>query len=289
MTQKIDLHIHSRMSDGTCSPKEIVTLAVENSVKVIALTDHDTIDGLQEAQEEAQKQGVKLLKGMEFTCPYVGGRLLHILGIGIDVENPEFLKAYTRMKEKKEQSLENILGIIAKQGVNISLQVLKERAITKYIDRVDIARYLLHEGIVATAVEGWNKYLDPIPYGDDELIGVEEAFDIIQKAGGVSVLAHYTKHIGLAGYTKEEVEQHIGYLKSKGLQALERYYPSFTEEEVAYADYLIEKYELLASGGTDFHGKHRPGLDVGIGSDGFYVPYSVYEAMSRAMRPSGRR
>lgn len=279
MIEKIDLHIHSKMSDGTCSPKEIIALAVKNNVKVIALTDHDTIDGLEEAQQEAQKQGVQFLKGIELSCPYVGGRLLHILGIGIDVENTEFLQAYRRMKEKKEQSLPFILERIAKQGVNISIEVLKERAITQYMDRVDIVRYLLQEGVVDLPVTGWNTYLDPIPYGENELIGVEEALELIQKAGGVSVLAHYVKPIGLGGYTKQEMEQHIVYLKSKGLQALERYYPSFTKEEGAFADYLIEKYKLLASGGTDFHGKNRPGLDIGIGNDGFYIPYSVYEAM----------
>lgn len=282
--KKIDLHTHSKMSDGTCSPKEIIALAAENGVKVVALTDHDTIDGLEEAEKEAQKLDVKLLKSIELTCPYVGGRLLHILGLGIDTRNSDFLKAYTRMKERKEKSLKNILEIIGAQGVEIPMEVLKERAITKYMDRVDIARYLLQEGIVERAVEGWNRYLDPIPYGEDELIGIEEAFDIIHKAGGVSILAHYPKNIGLAGYTKEEIEEHIAYLKSKGLQGMERYYPSFTKEEVDFADYLIEKYELLASGGTDFHGKHRPGLDVGMGRDGFYIPYSVYETMEPFMK-----
>ena len=281
MIEKIDLHVHSIMSDGTCTPREIIELAVKNSIKVIAITDHDTIDALEEAEQEAQKHGIKLLKGIELTCPYAGGRLLHILGIGIDTENATFLKVYTRMKKRKEQSLENIIEIISKQGIHIPMEALKENAITKYLDRADIVRYLMREGIVSVAVEGWNKYLDPIPYGDGELINVEEAFDIIQKAGGISVLAHYTKNIGLEGYTKEEIKQHIQFLKNKGLQAMERYYPTFTAEEIEFADYLIEKYKLLPSGGTDFHGKNRPGIDVGIGNNGFYVPYSVYEEFNK--------
>ena len=78
---------------------------------------------------------------------------------------------------------------------------------------------------------------------------------------------------------RSEVEEHIKYLKSRGLRAIERYYPSFTEEEIQFADYLINKYNLLPSGGTDFHGKHRPGLDVGVGENGFYIPYSIYEGL----------
>lgn len=279
MIGKIDLHVHTMMSDGTCRPEEIIELAAKNNVKVVAITDHDTIDALEKAAEEAQKYGVRFLRGIEFTCPYVEGRLLHILGIGIDTENEVFKKAYIRMKENKQKALGHILDILNAKGIHISIQELRANAITQYLDRVDIVRYLLSEGIVTTSVEGWNKYLDPIPYGEDELIGVEEAFRIIEQAGGVSVLAHYTKKIGLYGYTKEEVEEHIKYLKSRGLRAIERYYPSFTEEEIQFADYLINKYNLLPSGGTDFHGKHRPGLDVGVGENGFYIPYSIYEGL----------
>ncbi|PHV72229.1 histidinol phosphatase [Sporanaerobium hydrogeniformans] len=277
---RIDLHTHTKMSDGTSEPKEIIKQAVLNNVEVVAITDHDTLDALEEAGQEAKAQGICFIPGIELTCPYGEGRLLHILGLGIDIEEPCFKKAYIGLKERKEKRLQDILQILEKEGVVIPRRALEEAAYTQYLDRVDIIRYLYREGKIQTAVEGWNKYLDPIPYGARELIGVDEALELIQKAGGVSVLAHYPKNIGFKDYPKNEIVKHLSILKRKGLMAIERYYPSFTESENQFAQELIEKQGFLASGGTDFHGKNRPGIDVGITDEGFTIPYSVYEKMA---------
>ena len=277
---RIDLHTHTKMSDGTSEPRELIQRAVLNKVQVVAITDHDTIDALEEGAQEAKRQGICFLPGIELSCAYGKGRLLHILGLGIDVEQPSFKKAYIRMKERKEQSLKAILKSIEKQGVVIPMSALEQDAITQYLDRVDILRYLYKIGVIETIVEGWDKYLNSIPYEEGELMEVEEAFSIIQKAGGVSVLAHYPKYIGLQGYTIEQIHTHMASLKKKGLMAIESYYPSFTPEESQFAQTLMEKHGLLASGGTDFHGKNRPGIDVGLTEEGFTIPYDVYEAMS---------
>ena len=193
MNYKIDLHTHTNISDGACTPKELIEVAVKENVKVIALTDHDNIGGVEEASIFAKDNNIDFLNGIEISSLYKDGRILHILGIGIDLSNKEFLCAYTEMKEAREEGVKHILVEIKKQGIDIKVEELKEKALGKYLDRYDIYRYFIENKICNTAQEIWDKYLDPIPYGDKELIKVEDAIRIIKKAGGLSFLAHYNK------------------------------------------------------------------------------------------------
>jgi len=278
MKYNIDLHVHSYMSDGTCSPKEIIELACEKNVKAIALTDHDNIDGINEAEREASKHDVYFLKGIEISSLDENGRLMHILGLGIDTKNKEFLKVYTKMKKAREESVERILKILDAKGIHIDINVLKMNCLSKYLDRFDVHKYLLQSGISNNIQYIWDKYLDPIAYESDELLKVEDAIEIIRKSGGLSFLAHYNKRIGLMGLNKIEMEEYIKHLVSLGLNGIERYYPTYSKEDNEYLDYLINKYNLIPSGGTDFHGKNRPEIELGVGNNNnFSIPFSVYE------------
>lgn len=278
MKRIIDLHTHSYISDGASTPKEVIKSAYKNNVSVIALTDHDSVAGIKEASDAAKEYGITLISGIELSALYEDGRILHILGIGIDIENEDFLKSYYKMKKAREAGILNILNhILTHQDLNIDINVLKERALDEYLARYDIHRYIIENKICTDGQVVWNRYLDPIPYEKDELLPVEEVLDIIKKAGGVSFLAHYNKEIGLGGFNKIEMEEHFKYLISKGLTGVERYYPSFKKEDHEFLDYLIEKYHLLTSGGTDFHGANRNGIDVGIGNGNMAIPYDLYE------------
>jgi len=277
MNYKIDLHVHSYMSDGTCSPKEIIELACKSGVKAIALTDHDNIDGIHEAEREALKHKVDFLKGIEISSLYENGRILHIIGLGIDTGNSEFLKVYTRMKKAREESVKDILKILETQGIYIDIDVLKKNSLNQYLDRYDIHKYFIQSGISNNAQDIWDKYLDPIAYGSDELIKVEETIEIIKKSGGLSFLAHYNKRIGLQGFSKIQMEEHIKKLMYLGLNGIEKYYPSYSKEDIEYLNYLVNKYNLIPSGGTDFHGKNRPEIGLGVGSNNFSIPFSIYE------------
>ena len=277
MEQKIDLHTHSFISDGTLSPKDLIKLASVLNIKAIALTDHDSIEGINEASTEAKNQNIDFFNGIEISAAYKNGRILHILGLGIDIENKDFLTAYTLMKESRANSVNNILEKIKEKGIFIDINNLKANALNKYLDRYDIHRYFMRNNICSSAQEVWDKYLDPIPYGEYELIKAEDAIDIIHKAHGLSFLAHYNKKIGLGGLTNEEIEENIKYLVDLGLDGLERYYPTFKSEDIKFLDYLINKYSLRISGGTDFHGENRPEAKLGTGCDNMFVPYSVYK------------
>lgn len=278
MEKIIDLHTHSYVSDGACSPKEVIEAAYKNNVKAIALTDHDSIAGIKEIREVSKSYNIEILAGIEFSVLYKDGRILHILGLGIDIKNKDFLKSYCRMKEIREAGVPNILKhILIHHGLNIDINTLKSRAVDEYLSRYDIYGYIIDNKICTNGQAVWDKYLDPIPYEKGELLEVDEVLKIIKQAGGLSFLAHYNKEIGLGGLNKTEIKEHLNYLISLGLDGIERYYPSYKEEDHEFLDYLINKYNLLASGGTDFHGSTRKGIDIGIGNGNMAIPYSLYK------------
>lgn len=273
----IDFHVHSYVSDGTTSPSEIIRIAYEKKIKAVALTDHDSVEGIVEAELEARKYKVNFLKGIEISTAYGEGRLLHIIGLGIDPSNEHFLKAYTEKRIAREEGIDRILEILKGQGISINIEELRKYAVGKYLDRHAITKYFVEKKLCNSVPEVWRNYLDPIPYGEEELFEADEALDLIKKSGGLSFLAHYNKRIGLAGYTEDEIEKHVKYLISLGLNGIERYYPSYSHKDIEHVEYLINKYKLIPSGGTDFHGSNRPEITLGKGKNNFFVPDSIYE------------
>lgn len=277
MNYKIDLHTHTNVSDGASTPRQLIETAALEKVKAIALTDHDNIGGIEEAAAAAKYNNIDFLNGIEISSLYKNGIILHILGIGIDIENKDFLYEYKKMKKARDRGVENIVSIIKDKGIDISIEELREKAFEKYLDRYDIYRYFIENKLCNTAQEIWDKYLDPIPYGEDELMKAETAIRIIKKSGGLSFLAHYNKSIGFGGLNNDEIENEVRYLISVGLDGVERYYPSFSAEDYKFLDYLIEKYNLMFSGGTDYHGANRPAIKLGTGkNNNLFIPYEVY-------------
>ncbi|OAM92537.1 hypothetical protein SAMN04515679_0606 [Pelosinus fermentans] len=279
MQKIIDLHVHSYMSDGTCSPKEIIELANQKKIRAIALTDHDSIEGVAEAEKEALKYDINFLKGIEMSVSYEKERILHIIGLGMDINHSYFIEHYIKMKKARDDGAMNIIELMRKKGIDIDSNLLRNGCMTRYLDRYTIHQYLIEKELCCDAQEVWDVYLNPIPYGDDELLEVEEALDLIKKTGGLAFLAHYNKKIGLLGYSESEMEKHIETLRNIGLTGIEKYYPSYTQKDTLYAEYLSNKYDLIPSGGTDFHGKNRPNIQLGTGGNSFFVPYSIYEGI----------
>ncbi len=288
MKKIIDLHVHSNISDGTLTPKEIVNLAIKDNISAVALTDHDSVEGVKALSIEATKNNLKFLTGIEISCEYGKGRILHLLGLGIDIDNVKFIKPYEEMKEARELGVNVVLKFIKNKGIDLTLDDLKELATNKYIDRYTIHRYFIKNNICNNAQEVWDKYLDPVPYEKGELIKVEDAIRIIKESGGVSILAHYNKKIGLYGYTESEKEEYIKYLVGKGLDGVERYYPSFTNNDYKFLDYIINKYSLVYSGGSDFHGENREDIKLGIGNGDLSIEYKVYENIIEKIRRNRR-
>ncbi|MDA3847683.1 MAG: PHP domain-containing protein [Vallitaleaceae bacterium] len=275
----IDLHVHSYISDGSDRPADIISKAKELGISAIALTDHDTIDGLEEADEAAKKVGITLIKGIELSVDYGNGRLLHILGLGIEPKNPVFSRIYTKYKTDRHNALPIVIEQLQKKGFPVVWEELLEFQSGNWLDRQAIAKWLVKYGHATSISSAWIEIIDLIGYESGELISLEDALLMIKLSGGLSFLAHYNKLIGFEGYTAGEIETSIAELKVKGLDGIERYYPTFTKENHEELDYLIERYELLSSGGTDYHGLNRLSIQLGVGEGDFSVDDAVYEKL----------
>ena len=275
----IDLHVHSLISDGSYMPAALARLAKQRGLQAFALTDHESIAGDAEAAAEAERLGIDFLPGMEMTVDYQERRL-HIVCLGFSAEQEEFQKLYRKIRSIKEARMDELIAGIAAKGVEISRELVKEHAIGNILDRYAVMRYLVSLRLYDHAQPLWDNYINPVveALGLDYNVTAEEALPAIRAAGGVTSLAHFHKKLGLGNLSREEQEQAIVELHALGLDGMEHFYPSYTEEDAAFAERMIRKYDLLPTGGTDFHGTNRPGIELGTGwKHNMRVPYSFYE------------
>ncbi len=273
----IDLHTHTTISDGTFTPKELIQQAKEAGVSAVAITDHDTIAGLDEAQQEADKLGVNLVKGIEFSTEFGENRLLHILGIGIDPESEGFKQIYTQFRKERAEKLTLVFEKLRSLGVTIDREAVGPFISGGFMDRQAIAKYLIAKGYTKNVKESWINFLDKVNYFEGELIKPKDAFDAIHAAGGKAFLAHFHLNIGFKGYSETEIHTFLKQLKEWGLDGMECYYPSFTEEDRTRCLKYIEEFDLLKSGGSDFHGATRAHVKLGVGEGDLNVPDELLE------------
>ncbi len=273
----IDLHTHTTISDGTLTPKELMLEAKKAGVSAIAITDHDTIAGLQEAQQEADKLGVNLINGIEFSTAFGKNRLLHILGLGIDPQSEGFLRVYNKYRQERSDLLTKVFEKLRSMGVEIERKDAEPFICGGLMDRQAIAKCLVHKGYTKNVKESWINFLDKVDYFEGELIKPVDAFKAIHEGGGKAFLAHYHLNIGLKGYSDEEARSYLKQLKDFGLDGMECYYPSFTEEDKQRCLAYLEEFDFIKSGGSDFHGATRAHVKIGIGSGDLNVPDELLE------------
>ncbi len=279
--QKIDLHVHSTISDGTYTPEKIITLAKKNGLAGIAITDHDSIAGVERARKMANRLGIKYFTGMELTISYQS-RKLHVVALNFDEKSPAFLALYKKIRQNKESNMEAILDSIARRGLPVSKEaVLPYVNVGEALDRYAIVRYILtttHS--IGKLPMMWNTYLAPAlaELDIDPDIDLLTAAKGIHGAGGILSLAHYHKKTGLGGLTRREQEQELVNLVGLGLDGMEGEYSDYNAEERSFAHAMLEKYHLLGTGGSDFHGANRPDNDLGSGRQGsLFVPQHYWD------------
>lgn len=268
----IDLHTHTNISDGSLSPMQLMQEAKKTGLSAIAVTDHDSIDGLDEAQYKADCLGIKLIKGIEFSIVYGVNRIIHILGLGIEPQSEEFMSIYTKYRQERSEKLPYVFQRLNAMGVPINQEEVEPYIAGDYMDRQAIAKYLVTKGYASSIKYAWIDFLDYIDYIEGELIKPKDAFAAIHAAGGKAFMAHFHLPIGLKGYSDEEARKILGALKELGLDGLEYFYPSFTEEDQQRCARYIKDFGFLKSGGTDFHGANRAHIKLGIGEGDFEVP-----------------
>lgn len=281
MKTYIDLHIHSTASDGTFSPTEIVNkalkLAEKDSPVVIALTDHDTVAGIDEFQKAAAKHKDRLtaISGLEISTDYHGVEI-HVLGYNIDIDNKELLDRLAVCRESRDGRNEKIIQKLQEQGFKISMDEIKPDKPGETIARPHIAKLLMKKKYVSSVQEAFDKYLAEgrCCYVERIMPTPEEAIHLIKNSGGIPVLAHLMLYKKLDSSQKEAL---VRELKEAGLIGIETYYNTYTPVEQEYVAGLAKQWGLIETGGTDFHGQNKPHISLFTGQGEMEVPQKVLE------------
>lgn len=277
----IDLHCHSFFSDGTFSPEEIVIKAKKRGLRAIALTDHDTIDGLEAFQQSGQKYHIETITGIEFAAQYnrFSEQEIHIVGLGFSPTAKALTEQMKLIVEARQIRNEKMIYALNQLGFDISYEQIQQNAAGNIITRAHFANVLVQKNIVKNTKEAFEKYLstNKPAYVQRQTLSPALCIQTIQKSGGVAVLAHPT----LYHMDYNEIEILAKELKSYGLIAIETQYSSYSSEQSRKITALADKLGLLYSGGSDFHGKNRPNIHIGVGKNNLQIPYSYWEALKK--------
>ena len=281
---KIDLHVHTTASDGTMSPKEVVSLATMLGLKAIALTDHDTMAGIQEAGEAAELMGISVVPGIEISSEYQG-KEVHVLGYFLDPEAQK-LKDYIRwVGQSRKTRNEKILEKLQKKGYDITLEQLEEKFPGATLGRPHIAQRLVELGAVSSVKEAFRRYLDTgrSCYVPRRYISFADGVKLIRDCGGVAVLAHPLQY----GYGKAELEALVKTAAAAKVTGMEILYTGYTQGDIQKLYDLAEKYTLLPTGGSDFHGENKPGVQLGSGDGKLAVPAYMLAMLAMSQYQGG--
>lgn len=287
MKTYIDLHIHSTASDGTFSPTEIINealkLAGKESPVVLALTDHDTVFGIEEFQKAASKYKKQLtaISGIEISTNYHGVEI-HILGYNINPSNQSLLDKLTIYRESRDGRNAKIIKKLQEQGFKISMDEIHPDKPGETIGRPHIAKLLMKKKYVSSIQEAFDKYLAEgrICYVERIMPTPKEAIDLIKNSGGIPVLAHLMLYKKLNAAQKETL---VYELKEYGLAGIETYYNTYTPVEQEYVSGLAKQWGLLKTGGTDFHGQNKPHISLFNGQGEMNVPESILPELFQAL------
>lgn len=275
----IDLHTHSTESDGTLTPKELMVLAKESGLSAIALTDHDTVTGIQKARPVAEKLGLELVPGIELSTDYQGTEV-HILGFYIEDNNPDFLAKLQEFIDSRETRNEKMAALLQQEGFDISMDVLYREYPDSVITRAHFARYLTEHGYVKNRETVFKKYLgdDCRCYVPREKITPFEAIRLIRLGGGLAFFAHPV----LCHMNHDRLRFFIQSLKEAGLSGLEAIYSMNTPGDEWNMLKFAKEFDLLISGGSDFHGENKPHIQLGTGRGNLHIPYEILEKIKKA-------
>lgn len=265
----IDLHIHSTCSDGTFTPKEITDKVIEKNLYGFSLTDHDTVDGISEILSMNLPEHLKFIPGIEISCDALH-REIHILGYGIDCKNQQLNKTLNDLRKKRMQRNLDMIDLFQKDGYPVTLEKLQHGDPDTVITRVHFSRVLVEEGICTSRDQAFSKYLGEKCkyYIPKTFFDPKDCLKLILDAGGIPILAHPF----LYKFSNKDTKHLIRDLKEYGLAGIEVYHSSHHQGQVAKLREWQKEYDLLATGGSDFHGTNKPDIDIGTGRGPLYVP-----------------
>ena len=272
----IDLHCHTTASDGSKSPREFIQEAYEKRLQVVAITDHDTIDGIEEAEREGEIKGIRVIPGIELSAESSEGNR-HILGYHIDPSNPELLKILEENRQSRKGKIPKVIAALNAAGYDITLEEVKAKA-AGTIGRPHVAAVLVEKGYEPSIKAAINTGIladGGIADIKRKKLTAEECVELITKAKGIAVLAHpyQTKLEGQA------LEKFIESLVPHGLKGIEVYYSEHTEDMMQEYKHIASKFSLIETGGSDWHGSIKPHIQLGTGKGNLCVPQACVDAL----------
>jgi predicted metal-dependent phosphoesterase TrpH len=279
--QFVDLHCHSTASDGTLSPRDVVRLAKECNLSAIALTDHDTIAGIADASDEAKKLGIDFLPGIEISCEYPRPGTMHLLGYGIDPQSKTLREMTEKLVTGRDERNVKIIDALQKQNVAITLAEVEAVAGGDVVGRPHIAQILVKKGYVSSIKQAFDKYLGQVgsAYFDKERLDARGAIEMIRDTGGIPVLAH---PVQLRKENFAQIENEIKNLVDLGLGGIEVIHSDHRESLIVELESLAKRFNLLSTGGSDFHGSNKPHIQLGVAGDR-RIPRAYFDALSAAL------
>ncbi len=276
--QYCDLHIHSNCSDGTFTPEQLIEIAKESNLKAIALTDHNTIVGLNRFLEAAKDSGVIAVPGVEVTTAYQG-KEVHILGLFLKEEYYDELTEYlAEINRRKEENNRMLAKTLRDAGYDLEYEQMKKKHPGIIPNRVHFALELVEKGVISTVSEAFETILAEggAYYKPAMKLDTLDVIRFLNSIDAVTVVAH-----PLFNLTVEELHDFLPKAKACGLKGMEVIYTLHSEEDTKIAYELADTYGLLISGGSDFHGTNKPDIKMGRGKDNIEIPFEVYEHLKQ--------
>lgn len=255
----IDLHIHTNFSDGTYTPKEIILLAKEKGLKAISITDHDTLNGIEEAKYYGKIHNIEVINGIEFSASFME-KEIHILGYFFDTKNKNLLQKLKLLEKTRFERNLKLTKKLNDLNLNIDFEYVKSFAKHNLITRAHFAKALVNKGYAKNIKEAFHKYLsfNKEGYVKRNLIDSKEAIKIIFEAGGICSLAHPFVY-----FSENEIQNNIKILKNMGISCIECYYSSHSKKQTNYLINISKKFDLGITCGSDFHGENRKNVSLG--------------------------
>lgn len=280
----VDLHLHTTASDGVMTPTEIVKYAKAKGLRAIAITDHDTIEGLEEGLAEGGRIGLEVIPGIEISAEHSPGSM-HLLGFFIDIYHPLLNEKMGYLQKARRERNPKMVEKLNQLGIEITYEEVLKASGGGQVGRPHFAQVLMEKKYVRSFQEAFERFLrkGAPAYVDKLRFTPKEALHFINEAKGVAVLGH-PNTLGMNGYS--ELENLLLKLIENGLKGIELYYPEHSSLEIAQYKNLAERYGLLMTGGTDYHGIEKNGLDIGVGKGDMKLPYSIVENLKAARNQS---
>jgi predicted metal-dependent phosphoesterase TrpH len=270
----IDLHSHSNCSDGSATPAELIRLAASAGARAVAITDHDTIDGLREGRSAAEEAGIEFVAGVEISADFQPGTM-HILGYCFDPSSKELNHALEKLRLARRERNPQIAARLQGLGLDINYEEVASLAGNEVVGRPHFASLMVTKGYVKSIKEAFDRFLAKggPAYVEKRRLSPAASIDLIRGAGGVAILAHpYQLKL-----SDQDTEQEIRRLKEVGLDGIEAIYSRLTLVDRERYARLAGQVGMLVSGGSDFHGSFKPDINIVTGLGDLQVPYELLD------------